>query len=99
MSTGPVIILLFVGCLGSGLQENACNRSFEVYKNSNQDMLLAEKNFNRIYLDPIPDEAKFLAGTAYSLYNKGFMFNVYSGVILNVRDRGQGTILWRKDFP
>jgi hypothetical protein len=99
MTDGIVAIFLIAGCLGSGMNQQACDKSFDTFHNADKDLLLAERNFNRLYVDPLPDEAKMLGSSIFTLYRKELMFPVYGGLILDVRDRGQGMVVFKKDVP
>lgn len=92
-------IFLVTMCLGSHMNEAACSKAWDTYHNNNKEMLLAERNFNKYYVDPLPEEVKFFGGSAYTIYRKELMFPIVSGFIIDVRDKGEGGLVWRKDFP
>lgn len=96
---GVLEIFLIAGCLGSGMDANVCDRSWDTYKNSNKSILLAEKNFNRMYLDPVPLEMKALGGSLYTFQRKQLDVNLYKGFRISVKDGGEGMFFFRTEIP
>lgn len=99
MYDGVVEIFLLSGCLMSGINQTACDKSWDTYKNSNQTIQIAERNFNRIYVDPISPEYKLLGGAAYTFYRRRLEMPLYGGFMVSVKDGGEGMFFFRRDLP
>lgn len=91
-------MLLLLTCASIKFKGEACSASWNAYSAYNPQVGIIEKNAEKLYLNPIPNEVKLVGGTVGSLYKKEIKFTLVRNIYVDIRDQGRSTIGYQYKF-
>lgn len=84
-----VEILVAAVCALQSFSNNACGQAFNAYRGYNPYIHQVEKNFDRYYVQTLPDELKIAGGAAGVIYTKRLKIVIVHGLFVDFRDKGE----------
>ncbi len=92
-------LLLLSICLGSNLNDSACNQSWEKTKTENPSIDDRMKMYERTYEKDLPVGLIWLGSAAGMVYKKEVKFGLGHGYYADIRDQGTALLGVKVSFP